>query len=102
MVKQYPHILTATIVRDSYQDNDGNWVQGVSDTIQLTCRAEPNSSGRQVQLADGSLMVYSWTVYMPKTPPLPEGTQVTITSSPQASGKMLRFSEGQLNSRLWL
>lgn len=103
MVVQYPHTLTAKIISESYQDDDGNWMPGGVSTRQITCRAEPNGSGRQIQLADGSLITYSWIVYMPKaTQPLPNGIVVAVDSSPSALGKVLRFSQGQLNSRLWL
>ncbi|SEV88897.1 hypothetical protein SAMN05428988_0155 [Chitinophaga sp. YR573] len=103
MVVQYPHTLTATIVAESHQDDDGNWVPGSDTTREIKCRVEPNGGGRQVQVADGSLIVYSSIVYMPRgTTPLQDGTRVSITSSPVTAGAVLRFSQGQLNSRLWL
>lgn len=105
MVVQYPHTLTAKIISESYQDDDGNWVLGVDYTRAINCRVEVpiNASGKQVALSDGSVVTCSWVVYMPKgTTPLPNGTLVTVNCSPGATGRVLRFSQGQLNSRLWL
>jgi len=105
LVVQYPHTITATIVTESHQDNNGNWVPGGSTNRVITGRAEPNGSGRMVQLADGSQIVYNWVIYMPKgTTPLPDGAEIVVTWNTQAvgRGKVLRFSQGQLNSRLWL
>ena len=99
---QYPHILTATIVSGSVQDDDGNWIPGTSESVELPCRAEPNGSGRFINLSDGSQYMFAWTVYFPKgTAPIPDGAEVSITSSPEAKGNVRRFSQGQLNSRLW-
>lgn len=103
MVKQYPHKLTATIVSGSTQDENGNWVPGTSETKEADCRAEANGRGDIIHLSDGSQYVFAWIVYMPKgATPIPEGAEVTATSSPAASGQVKRFSQGQLNSRLWL
>lgn len=105
VITQYPHTVTFTFATGSVQDANGNWVAGGTETKAITGRAEPNGGGRLVQLADGSQVVYSWTVYMPKgTPPVPDGTQVDVTWNGAfvGKGKSLRFSQGQLNSRLWL
>lgn len=103
MVKQYPHTMTVTIVPDSIQDSEGNWTSGQPFTKVYQCRAEPNGSGRMIMTADQRQIVYSWTIYMPKgTPPVPDGSLIEVNSSPAAKGKTLSFSQGQLNSRLWV
>lgn len=100
---QYPHTLTATIQTDAYQDDDGNWVEGTTETRTEECRAEPNSAGKMITGADGTQIVFSWMVYLPQgIQIIPNGTSVSITSSPVATGKVLRFSNGQLNTRIWL
>ncbi|WP_145716007.1 hypothetical protein [Chitinophaga japonensis] len=61
--------------------------------------------GRMVQLTDGNQFVYSWVVYMPKgTAPVAPGTAITVTWNGEtiATGNVLLFSQGQLNSRIWL
>ena len=102
---QYPHKLTATIVSGTTQDENGNWVPGTPTTRQMDCRAEPNDKGRLLQLADGSQILYAWVVYMPKgTTSVPDGTQVEVFWGSELIGRgtVKRFSQGQLNSRLWL
>lgn len=103
--KQYPHKLIATIATSATQDADGNWVPGSTESREIECRSEPNGAGRMIQLVDGSSVVYSSMVYMPRgTEPLPDQTAVSITwdGALVSSGKVLRFSKGQLNSRIWL
>lgn len=106
MVKQYPHILTATIVTDSYRDHDGNWIPGTTVERTISCRAEPNvRASYQITGTDGVKMQFDWTVYMPVgINALPDGTLVNILfdGEPVANGKVRRFSNGQLNTRLWL
>jgi hypothetical protein len=109
MVVQYPHILIATTVTESHQDINGNWISGSTITWENICRAEPNNGGKSLSVTvngvDGAQIVYSWAVYLPKgTTTLPHGTPVVITSNGDtiATGSVLRFSQGQLNSRLWL
>lgn len=103
MVKQYPHTITAKIVTESHQNENGDWVPGVEQDRVIKGRAEVG--GRMVQLTDGNQFVYSWVVYMPKgTTPVPPGTAITVTWDGEtlATGNVLLFSQGQLNSRLWL
>ncbi|RPE05552.1 hypothetical protein EGT74_24525 [Chitinophaga lutea] len=105
VIIQYPHKLMANIVTGSIQDTNGNPVPGATETIELTCRAEPNGSGRMIQLANGQNIVYNWIVYMPKgAAVLADGAKVSITQDGRqiAKGQVLRFSKGQLDARLWL
>jgi hypothetical protein len=107
MVIQYPHTLTATIVSDAHQDENGNWVPGASYTRQIECRAEvksPSIGGAGlISTSDGRMVAYSMVVYMPRgTDPLQEGVSVSINCMPPVTGNVLSFSKGQLNSRLWL
>lgn len=102
---QYPHILTATIPGTTVQGSDGNWVTTDPVTRTEKCRAEPNSSGRYIVGIDGVKIDYAWIVYMPQGVVLiPTGTAVSIVwnSSEIAKGEAKRFSNGQLNTRLWL
>lgn len=95
--------MTVSIVPDSIQDTEGNWIPGVPEIKTYICRAEPNGGGRMIFTADQRQIVYSFTVYMPKgSRPIPDGSMIEVNSSPVCKGKVLRFSEGQLNSRLWV
>lgn len=105
MVIQYPHVLTATVMAPATRDDAGNYVPGAATNLDATCRAEPNSGGRYVVVADGTQVFFSWMVYLPKgSPAIPEGSHVVITQDGNSigSGKVLRFSAGQLNCRIWL
>lgn len=105
MIVQYPHILTATITTDAYQDENGNWVPGSTSTRNEICRAEPNSTGRFIIAADGEQIYYSWMVYLPQGVGfIQTGTDITIAWNGDqiVSGKVQRFSNGQLNTRIWL
>ena len=113
MFQQYPHYLFVRVVAESIQDNDGNWVNNGTgeDSWQLhsVCREETNGKGQKLNMPDGRQIVYSSTVYMPKSvAPIKEGTQVVIShvNDPEdmvrIAGQVLKFEVGQLNRRLWV
>lgn len=105
MVTQYPHIMTITTQGESSQDADGNWQPAGLVTREQICRAEPNGSGKTVATVDGTQVAYSWTVYLPlPVQTAPYGATIEIRNGAEiiAMGKAIRFSQGQLNARLWL
>jgi hypothetical protein len=105
MAVQYPHKIQLTTVSGSVQDGQGNWTAGTESTVEKSCRAEPNSSSGLIATADGSKVNYSWTVYLPlPVDPIAPGTVVKILSGARVlcNDKVIRFSEGQLNARVWL
>lgn len=103
---QYPHILSVKIVTGASQDADGNWIPGETVMRTQSCRAEPNQrQSYQITGVDGNKIQFDWTVYMPvRVMSMPVGSEVTITWNSEivAMGRILRFSNGQLNTRLWL
>lgn len=102
VVVQYPDILTYSIQGTGIQDENGNWiVDGIDQEFELKCRAEPASGNGLIKNVDGTVINYSWIVYLPL--PVEEiavGTEVTIESKLKDTVK--RFSRGQLNARIWL
>lgn len=110
MLKQYPHYLFKKVVVESGQDADGNWTdQSESWVLHSECREETNGKGQTVNGPDGRAVVYSSTVYMPKSGvAIAEGTEVLVSETNSESGvcrikgRVLKFSNGQLNTRLWV
>lgn len=106
MVKQYPHIMTVKIFSAGSRDDKGNWVQSEeNDPMEIPCRFEANAKSAMIVKEDGTQVVYSGTVYMEKqSDTIPPGAIVEVLAGETvlSKGSVLRFSNGQLNARLWL
>lgn len=105
MVKQYPHRLVITTKSGSTQDGNGNWVPGTDTIIEKGCRAEPNGRNATVKAADGTAIVFDYTVYLPlPIDTIVVGSKVDVYSGGEllATNTVKRFTRGQLNARLWL
>lgn len=110
-VKQYPHFLFVLVPGgDSYQDNEGNWVE-VPDswTFHSICREETNGRGTTIQGADGNALVFSSLVLLPRgVERVANGTQVRVCDQKNENGPV-RIDKpvqgcdiGQLHGRIWL
>lgn len=106
MVKQYPHTITITTYPSGTRDEDGNPLQGTPTTTTATkCRYEPNQKAAMIVKEDGTEVVYSGTVFMPLSSlHISPGATAEVKNGDQvlSNGKVLRFSKGQINMRLWL
>lgn len=111
MVKQYPHFLFVFVSGgDSYQDSNGNWVENPGEWIlHSACREETNGKGQQINGVDGKAIIYSSIVYIPKSAgSIVEGTEILVstindyTGPKRVQGTCLKFSSGQLSTRLWV
>ena len=102
---QYPDSITVTISASASQNASGFWSSGVASAYTFDCRAEINGSGRQIAGADGILVDYAFTVYIPAmTTIVPIDSDFVLNSLLNGiiTGKVKGASNGQLNSRLWL
>lgn len=109
LVKQYPHYLFVTTTGNSVQDENGNWSdEQEASTFISRCRVEIDGRGNEIQTANGTFHQFTATVYLPKGDiKIDNGTTVVVAEDADCKqvlidGKALRFSKGQLNSRLWL
>lgn len=107
MVTQYSHKLILAIAASSTQDSNGNWIAGSPSTqVEITCRAEPNGKGAFLKAADGTQIIFDWTVYMPlPVNDIAPGTPAEIKDASGVTigkGIVARFSRGQLNARVWI
>lgn len=105
-MEQYPDSITVSIVTAPTQNTTTlQWTEGSSVNHTFNCRAEVNGTGRRIPGSDGSLIEFAYTVYMPLTETIiPPDSVFTLTSSRfgTVQGRVLRASNGQLNSRLWV
>lgn len=107
MVVQYPYTLYAKNAPESYQNDDGDWVIGESEFIEIgKCRDEVNGSGALVTSQDGQKHHYSWLIYAPlKFPKLSPGTEIKVlddSNDERMTGKVLRCSKDQFHVRIWV
>ena len=104
-MKQYPDSITITTSASGSQNASGVWVAGTTIDYTFDCRAEVNGTGKKIAGADGSMIDYSFQIFMPiTTVVIPDGSDFVLTALTNGtiSGKVKRASNGQLNSRLWL
>ncbi|MFN3341899.1 MAG: hypothetical protein ACK40M_04335 [Flavobacteriales bacterium] len=105
MVKQYPHIITITS-KTGTRDDEGNWEQsGTTTIVSLKCRFEANAKGAMIVKEDGTQVVFSGIVFLPRVATeLKPGSAVEVVngSTVLSKARILRFSNGQLNARIWL
>lgn len=107
MVSQYPHSITVTIKPRAVQDpNTGDYaaVTGSDAVHTFDCRAEINGRGYKIAGQDGSLIDFTFTVYMPQTDTIvPYGAAYSLTMGAKVvTGKVKGANNGQFNSRIWL
>lgn len=110
-VKQYPHFLFVHQVLESAQDPEtGDWWTPEDQWVMHSvCREETNGAGRQINGLDGEAIVFSSTVYMPKTAAkIQEGAEVLVSETDsetgvcRVKGTVLKHDISQLHARLWL
>jgi len=84
VVEQYPHTIIITWQSEPHQDPDtGVYVPGAQQgPWAYQCRAEVNSKAQKIVGKDGSMMDYSFDVFMPKHEDLiPVDADYTITGA---------------------
>ena len=102
---QYPDSITVTVSASASQNASGIWTAGATAGYTFDCRAEVNGEGGRITADDGTLIDYSFQVYMPATTTIiPRDSDYILNSLLNGiiKGKIKRASNGQLNSRLWL
>lgn len=110
MVKQYPHYLFALSSEAATQNADGDFVDsGEKQYIFISmCREETNGRGSKLEVGDGTFIVYTSLIQLPKgSASVVEGQTVAVfddeaRTSLRVSGECLKFDNGQLHNRLWL
>jgi hypothetical protein len=105
-MEQYPDSITVTVVTAPTQNTSTlQWTEGSTVTYTFDCRAEVNGTGKRITGSDGSLIEFAYSVFMPLTDVIiPPDSVFTLTGSrfSTVTGRILRASNGQLNSRLWV
>lgn len=105
MVGQYPHTIVITTVTDPVQDEDtGLFTEGTPTTYTFKCRAERNGGSGRIVGSDGSEIIYSHSVYLPRiSAVIPVDSAFVLTMGEETiRGKVKGASNGQMNSRLWV
>ena len=105
MVKQYPHTFTISWLNPPAKDENGDWVESSDpNVIKGDCRAEGNMKGDVIRGDDGSIIGFSFLVYMPtRSDSIPFGAKVEIKmGSKTIFGTVKGSMNGQLNTRVWV
>jgi hypothetical protein len=110
MVEQYPHYLCALSSEAATQNDDGDFVSesDAQYTLVSMCREETNGRGSKLEVGDGTFVVFTSLIQLPKGSASVEvGQKVAVFddaafTSLRVSGECLKFDNGQLHNRLWL
>ena len=105
MVGQYPHTIVITTVTEPVQDETtGLFTEGTPTIYTLQCRAERNGGAGRIVGNDGSEIIYSHSIYLPRmTTVIPVDSGYVLTMGEETMrGKVKGASNGQLSSRLWV
>lgn len=106
MIIQYPHILRLFGLASTPVLVDGEWVFTENEEpVEYDCRAEESSQGRSIKTTTGELVAYSFTIYMkPISDTLEYGAtvQLIISENEKYDLKVLRQTNNQLNTKIWL
>jgi hypothetical protein len=98
---QYPDSIIVRWKTDPVKGAGGQWTPGEDVSHTFKCRKEANTKARTIPGADGSMIYYSYLVYMPLTTVgIPYGADYELNGSHK--GKVKGANNGQLNSRIWL
>jgi hypothetical protein len=101
-MKQYPHSVTFNWNSPATQDEErGNMVPGEAHTITSDCRAEPNGGGRTIPSQDGTLINYSYILYLPIRQFIPAGSKAVL-SIVDKELTVKSSHVGFFNTRIWL
>lgn len=105
-MNQYPDTIVVTVTTTATQNTStGLWTAGSSTVYTFKCRVETNSEAGKIAGADGSMMDYAFTCYLPlMTTVIPFGSNFVLTHANNftVTGQVKGSSNGMLNSRLWL
>jgi hypothetical protein len=106
VMEQYPDTIVVTVVTPATQNSTTLvWTPGGSTNYTLKCRVEANNSGRKIPGADGELIDYAFTLYLPQMATvIPDGSVFSLSSLSNGtiSGTTKKSFNGQLNSRIWV
>lgn len=92
------------------QNADGDFVSEseAQYTFLSMCREETNGRGSKLEVGDGTFIVFTSLIQLPKdSASVVEGQKVAVfddaaCTSLRVSGECLKFDNGQLHNRLWL
>lgn len=81
MVSQYPHTLIVQWYTEPVTKDNGLVQRGVLvGPYAYSCRAEANSYGKKIVGTDGSLIEYTYSIYLPKSIELvPHDAEFTLS-----------------------
>ncbi|MGN6352821.1 MAG: hypothetical protein ACTHLB_05495 [Parafilimonas sp.] len=103
-VTQYPHTATVVITTDSGEDENGYPLPPVTQTVELICRAEPNTQNAVVYAPDGTAFQFKYVIYVKAgQSDVPVNSNISIAlENGEVTGIVKMYSKGQLNARIWV
>lgn len=105
--EQYIHALRYTVSEQgSYDEATGEFTPGATATVEIPCRAKPNTAQRPTTVQDGSQIIYRFDLGFPhETQQIPVGIEVTIIGvdgDEMYKGDFLKWQKGEYSIRGWV
>lgn len=103
----YPHTFTANIYASGTRDIEGDWEGNTSPVSVLTGNCRYEAGGRHLTetiVVDGVEVKPDGIIYLPLNADVPaKGSEITIvTNTETINAKVLQFSKGLFNTRVWV
>lgn len=99
---QYPDTILIERFTQGYQDNEGNWIEGVKETKEYKCRFVPNSKGRIIATADGGNYAFNYQIALPLGANDIKVGDTFKRIGTDLEGTIMQFEAGQLHSLAWV
>lgn len=106
VVNLIPHTIRYCIVIDGYEDENGDWHEGIEEwSDPLVCHAVPSGSANIITFADGTTATYSYTVGRldPDCREFTIGEKVRLNiQGVERDFQVKGFHRFQLQSKIWV
>lgn len=101
-----PHVLEYELTTDGYEDSNGDYHEGQTQWIgPIECDAVPSGSSNKIEFEDGSVHVYSYTIYLKNNVrefSIGERVRVTLYGGKKRVFSVKGFHRYQLQAKLWV
>lgn len=102
-----PHILEYQVIKEGYEDANGDYHQGESEWKgHIECDAIPASSkSNEIKFEDGSVKHYSYTIYLKSNVrefQIGEKVRITLYGGIKRAFIVKGFQRYQLQAKLWV
>lgn len=106
MVKQYPYTLKVFEEQEAqFNQETAQWESNIGIWKEWSLCRDETAGGTKIMLQDGEQYQYSSIIYLPfGVPHIEKGTKIQVWNGDflRLESNVIRFSNDQLHSRIWV